>query len=342
MAPATHFPDPLVVPPLSSHKQTFILLHGRGSSAAKFGPALLSTAIPAGVDRTADPLTGSELPGSVTLPPGLDPPPTTLATLFPHAKFIFPTAPRSRATAYKRSIINQWFDCSHIHDNPDRDPWLMIDGLQQTTTFLHDLLKQEAELIGGPENLVLGGLSQGCAASLVAALLWEGGKLGAVVGMCGWLPFKGVLETAAGIGGNGLGGDGSLDDVQNVDPFESSPVETPENGLDLFERPYPMHIEGNADPCAKAIFGLREEIELQGAPSLHGHSSITTTPVFLGHGVDDEKVPAQLGQESAECLEALGIPIYWHEYQGLGHWYSEAMLADLVHFLQGHTGWEIG
>jgi predicted esterase len=226
----------------------------------------------------------------------------------------------------------------------------MIEGLQQTTTFLHDLLRQEAELIGGPKNLVLGGLSQGCAAGLVATLLWEGGRLGAIVGMCGWLPFKGVLETAAGVGSKRLDLDGNLDDLLDFDPFGSSPVDPTENGLDLFEHPHLTHAEGKveggndgtADPCAKAIFSLREAIELQGAPFLHGHPSITTTPVFLGHGVEDERVPAQLGQESAECLEALGIPIYWHEYQSLGHWYSEAMLADLVHFLQGHTGWETG
>lgn len=110
MAPETYFPTPLVVPPLSTHKHTFILLHGRGSSATKFGPALLSTPIPA-VSAPATPAT-----------PPAPRPAATLAALFPHAKFVFPTAARSRASVYARSVINQWFDCWHADDDPDRRP----------------------------------------------------------------------------------------------------------------------------------------------------------------------------------------------------------------------------
>lgn len=48
------------------------------------------------------------------------------------------------------------------------------------------LIKRQIELIpGGTCSVVLGGLSQGCVGVLVAALLWEGDDLGAVVGMCG-------------------------------------------------------------------------------------------------------------------------------------------------------------
>jgi hypothetical protein len=32
------FPDPMIVWPLLEHRQTIIILHGRGSFAAKFGP----------------------------------------------------------------------------------------------------------------------------------------------------------------------------------------------------------------------------------------------------------------------------------------------------------------
>lgn len=77
--------------------------------------------------------------------------------------------------------------------------------------FLHALLRAEiAEVPGDARNVVLGGLGQGCAASLVAMLLWEGPPLGAVVGMCGWLPFVGRLdEEVEGVvsGGGSEGGD---------------------------------------------------------------------------------------------------------------------------------------
>lgn len=52
--------------------------------------------------------------------------------------------------------------------------------------------------------MVLGGLSQGCAAALVADLMWRGEALGAVVGLCGWLPLAGrlmeVMEERSGDG----------------------------------------------------------------------------------------------------------------------------------------------
>lgn len=88
----------------------------------------------------------------------------------------------------------------------------MIDGLRETTAYLHTLIREEIALLraagGGSRDIVLGGLSQGCAASLVAAALWDGEEwpLGAVVGMCGWLPFvEGVM--AGGVGwGDGGGG----------------------------------------------------------------------------------------------------------------------------------------
>lgn len=35
------YPEPLVFEPLQEHRQTFLILHGRGSFAAKFAPPLL-------------------------------------------------------------------------------------------------------------------------------------------------------------------------------------------------------------------------------------------------------------------------------------------------------------
>lgn len=49
----------------------------------------------------------------------------------------------------------------------------------------------------GAENVILGGLSQGCAAALVATLLWNGEPLAAVFGMCGWLPYRAHMQAIA-------------------------------------------------------------------------------------------------------------------------------------------------
>lgn len=85
------YPKPLIVPPLETHKETRIILHGRGSNAQKFGPELLDTPIP-----------------------GLG----TLPQKFPHAKFVFTTASLRRATIYKRSLITQWFDNWSLQTRP--------------------------------------------------------------------------------------------------------------------------------------------------------------------------------------------------------------------------------
>jgi acetyl esterase/lipase len=61
--------------------------------------------------------------------------------------------------------------------------------------FLHDLLRKEIAEVDA-RNVVLGGLSQGCAASLVASLMWQGEKMAGFVGMCGWLPFRKSMEDA--------------------------------------------------------------------------------------------------------------------------------------------------
>lgn len=67
---------------------------------------------------------------------------------------------------------------------------------------------------------------------------------------------------------------------------------------------------------------------------------VQRVPLLLGHGVEDEKVPVELGREAVSCLKRLGVNTEWHEYDGLGHWYSGAMLSDLVNSLRVMTSWE--
>ncbi|KAK3370082.1 Alpha/Beta hydrolase protein [Podospora didyma] len=395
----THFPDPLIIEPLQQpHKQTFILLHGRGSSATKFGPALLQTSFP--------------FP-SVLPPANTTTPVTTLISTFPHARFIFPTAPRSRATLYRRSIIRQWFDNSDLTTPDDQhtsaaNEGTMVEGLQRTVGYLHDLLKQEIAVLsggggGGAENVVLGGLSQGCATSLVTLLLWDGEtRLGGAFGMCGWVPFLPHLWS----GGHGSGAVGAVDgkgelygervsdddeeegddedgedededgeqeydsdgDESNGDEDEEENDE--EDGDDEDERldrktaegkgeswedtfdPFSHSDSGDdsekethpasslpAHPAVAAVHILREKLELKGK-QLESPSPSLRTPLFLGHGDKDGKVPIHLGRGAANCLESLGVDVSWREYEGLGHWYSREMLADLTHFLKSRTGWK--
>ncbi|KAK1756936.1 alpha/beta-hydrolase [Echria macrotheca] len=297
MATST-FPEPLIVPPFTPpHTQTIILLHGRGSRATNFGPVLLDTPFPF---------------------PSTTSPTTTFRKSLPHTKFIFPTAPRSRATIYKRSIINQWFDGWHVDSPQNNKDWLAIDGLQLTTRHLHDLIRAEAELVpGGAGSVVIGGISQGCAAALVAAILWEGDELGGVIGMCGYLPFAGGITAALEKKG---------EDTEEIDPFERGDEEKSQGEEDLDEE----------DPGTAAVRELRQFLELEdtSSPQKGFRAPILSTPIFLGHGIDDEKVPLGVGTTMASCLARMGINTSWHTYPHLGHWFSANMLSDIFLFLQ--------
>ena len=181
---------------------------------------------------------------------------------------------------------------------------MQIEGLRESSAYIHRLLREEIEIVGAG-NVVLGGLSQGCAASLVAFLTWEGEPLGAAFGMCGWLPFRMQMEEIARP---------QYDEDDEDDPFERSGQEE------------------EADPPAQAVRFLCEEI---GASVTQPSMSFQRTPLFMGHGTEDEKVFMSLGREAANCLRVLGMQVSWTEYEALAHWYSPAMLGDLVDFLQG-------
>ena len=178
--PLGQFPEPMIVLPSLDHRQTIIILHGRGSYAAKFGPPLLETVVDG----------------------------KTLQTAFPHAKIIFPTASKEKATIYKNPTY-QWFDNWHLEEHIKRQH-LMVDGLNKSCGYIHGLLKEEIKIVG-KENVVLWGLSQGCATSLASLLAWDGEPLAAVVGMCGWLPFGNELVRIAS--GEGDGSEGGEEDL---------------------------------------------------------------------------------------------------------------------------------
>lgn len=275
------YPDPLVVPPIADHQQTLIILHGRGSNANDFGPLLLDT-------RISDS--------------------HTVRSSFPNAKFIFPTASKRRAQIYKRSVIHQWFDNWSLQE-PNERTGLQVEGLRETSSYIHSLIRQAIDEIGA-RNVILGGLSQGCAATLISLLTWDGEPIAAGFGMCGWLPFRKQMEDIAR-------------------PSELEQVNDGEG--DLFEASEEDTI---ADLPNQAASYLLEELELsQKQPSM----SFQQVPLFLGHGVKDEKVPIGLGREAASCLRAMDMELRWSEYEGLGHWYSSEMLSDLAEFLKKAT-----
>ncbi|KAK0100180.1 hypothetical protein ONS95_008518 [Cadophora gregata] len=287
------YPDPLIITPELEHRQSIIIFHGRGSFAAKFAPPLLATKA-AGSDET-------------------------LQAAFPHAKLIFPTASRNRATIYKRSLTHQWFDNWHLDEHTERQD-LMAKGLRKSVLYIHSLLREEISVVGA-ENVVLWGLSQGCATALTCLLTWDGEPFAAVVGMCGWLPFANVMVDMM------AGNQPSSETLDDENPFSHSGDEdgnpfASEEALGLNDR--------GSDSALSAVNFLREELDMNDDQT----ETFRKIPIFLGHGTEDDKVGIELGRESQKCLQLLGADVRMLEYEGLGHWYSEDMLRNIFQFLK--------
>ncbi|KAH7125197.1 phospholipase/carboxylesterase family protein-like protein [Dendryphion nanum] len=303
MAPTTDYPAPLIVPPTSgSHKNTIIILHGRGSTADIFSSPLLTH--------------------PVTLhSPSKDQSSSTFQSFFPYTKFVFPTASRRRAVHYNRSFTHQWFDMYPLDTfDSEHKQNVQMKGLKESTEYLHRLLTEETHLVGG-QNVILMGLSQGCATSLLSAILWEGENLAAVVGICGWLPLR-----------------------RDMLEFTAQEDEELLSDDDLFERDDDGQNENRKTRYSQVVEWLREEMDLS---SSCGHKerateslSMQRTPVFLGHGSEDEKVPLALGKLAAEALSVMEIAATFQDYEGLGHWYSANMLRDIINFIKEVEGWD--
>lgn len=259
------YPDPIVIPPASGvHKESFLVLHGRGDNGEQFGVGLLFTAIPEYGDLWA---------------------------AFPNAKFIFPTASKRRIRGLNNCSINQWFDIASLVD-PEEDPDIQYEGLRESTAHCCELLRSEIDQVGA-RNVVLWGLSQGSAIMLLSLLHWEGEPFAAAVGMCGWLPMRHRMLEAC------------------EDPARSLVEDDP------FQRP--RGVVSNPDRLEGAVACLREVVGLTSEPSSK-EFACRQIPVFLGHGVLDEKVAVDLGRQARSFLETMGLEVRWHEYEGLCHW----------------------
>ena len=296
----SRYPEPLVVPPLRPpHRQTLILLHGRGSEAAIFGPALLDHPV--------------EYPDASR-------PLTTLRDLFPRAKFVFPTARRSRAKLYKRAFTHQWFD-SWDHAEPRRFEELQIPGLRESGAFVRRLIRDAVEEVGAG-NVVLGGLSQGCAAGLIALLTAAPSEVQGVagfMGLCGYLPFCARMREEVVRSHGVAGAEAAAED----DPFDRGPDE---------------ESVAAQNPGARAIQWLNDELDIDAGPCLEEFQRI---PLFLGHGDRDEKVSVEEGRDARDLLREISAArVTWNEYEGLEHWYSKEMIGDVARFL-GAIGWEV-
>ncbi|KAF2443001.1 alpha/beta-hydrolase [Karstenula rhodostoma CBS 690.94] len=295
--------SPLVVEPTGSHKTTMIVLHGRGSTAERFAePFLASLVSEAAASNVAERANA------------------VFQDYFPNTKFVYPTAPLRRAVAFNRSLTHQWFD-KWSPQHPELKQHLQVPGLRETSTYLHGLIQQEIDIIGAP-HVALVGLSQGCASSLIATLLWRGEPFGAVVGMCGYLPFRASM----------------VDVVDEADDEDNPFAETKGDANGVTERET-EESETNTK-SEKAIAWLHTELEMDKEDVHIEPPPIQSIPIFMGHGTEDPLIPCEHGRQAVEFLRAIDADIEWNEYEGLDHWYSADMLRDIIDFIKRRTGWE--
>ncbi|KAL7268456.1 hypothetical protein RUND412_008924 [Rhizina undulata] len=80
--------------------------------------------------------------------------------------------------------------------------------------------------------------------------------------------------------------------------------------------------------------GLGDSVAASGADA----GSVRETPVFLGHGTDDQWVDVTLGKQVRDILTHMGMHVSWKEYLGAeedGHWLKETEeFDDIVAFLK--------
>ncbi|GAM37826.1 acyl-protein thioesterase [Talaromyces pinophilus] len=347
------YPTPFTIDPISpEHTHTFIVLHGRGSKGEKFGCEFLDYA--------------------------------NLPARLPTVRFVFPTASKRRSTIFKKMPINQWFD-NYSLDDPNQRTDLQVDGLMETAQFLRELIGTEAQILGGGsgqigyQKVILGGLSQGCAAGIFTLLgggFGESGneRLGAFIGMSGWLPFEKQLNdmTDDEEEKDEKEEDDQDDEESESDDSESSDEDEDEedddgsdsearidvslsdaasnavsSGIEVnFAAFDPFQSETQEDSgrdshsnIMDVINHVRDILDLESV-SISGTFSALQTPVFLGHGSADPKVSVHLGERMAELLsKKLKMDVTWKAYEGFGHWYKVPdEIDDVLDFLREKSG----
>lgn len=314
------YPKPLIISPLGQqHTHTLILLHGRGSNSTRFGQMFLES--------------------------------TGIATRLPSTKFIFPTARKRRSTVLKRIPINQWFDNYSLED-PNERTELQLEGLEESSAFLRGLVNEEAAVLSssaaaaadddGYGRVVIGGLSQGCAAAvfcLLGGFPSPGGskKLGGFVGMSGWLPFEKEIAGLLNIDQGNAGGSESRSEAEEEDDNDDDPFahDTDEENNNV---PLPIQAVNHV----RDILNILPVMSPDGENNDYRNAFHLKTPVFLGHGSADPKVSVDLGLRMVDILSGengLRMDVTWKAYKEFGHWYKVPdEIDDVVKFLEEKVG----
>jgi predicted esterase len=192
-----------------------------------------------------------------------------------------------------------------------------------------DLLDRESAEVPY-ENIIIGGLSQGCAMALIC-LLSMTFPVGGFVGMSGWMPFRHDIEDLTSTDDGGSEEDdvfGSGDDDSGDDDSVTSKGKDGQRDA--------------RDPMAEVLEYVTEMLSIEGPATYSRADSAISTPVFLGHGEADEKIRPSLGEEACRTMKAIGFDVTWKIYEGQGHWYRvPEEIDDIVEFIRTAVRWNL-
>lgn len=171
--PPLHVRNPAAT---AAHTNTIILLHGRGSNGHIFADELLEARTSAGL---------------------------SLAEHLPGWRWVFPSTKPRWSTVFQEEM-SEWFDTYSLSDT-DAKQHLQVEGLREAVQFVTEVVEREVELLGGRAGkVVLGGISQGEAVALQALFCGQQ-RIGAFVGVSGWLPFARQVERVLSEGAESVG-----------------------------------------------------------------------------------------------------------------------------------------
>ena len=114
-------------------------------------------------------------------------------------KYRFPDAPEAPVSCNGGYVMTSWMDLDTIPigtDLPDD-----VKGLESSTKLVHDMIDVEVANGVPPEDIVLGGFSQGGAMAMLAGYSYPQ-KLAGVASLSGWATLREQLNERVGSGAN--------------------------------------------------------------------------------------------------------------------------------------------
>lgn len=162
------FPAPHVIPPLGEHTHSIILLHGRGSDGEEFADDLMAALLSSGASFKE-----------------------YFRNRLPSVKWIFPNAISTYNQQFQENMT-QWFEAPSLTDT-DAQEYRQVPGLRAAVKHIHTIIDAEIQAGITPDQILLGGISQGFATA-AHVMLSSAHRFAGFLGMSGWLPLRKPLS----------------------------------------------------------------------------------------------------------------------------------------------------